>query len=173
MSLFKPAESLNLSDWSRPGPRLPIWWQRFWSKVDRRSVHECWNWIGGPKRPKDYGRLHLSLRGLPKHKSAHRLLVEHQLGAPIPDGLVVRHRCDNPKCVNPLHLLLGTVKCNGADKSLRLRVAGERGSRAILTNEAVRIIRASDLSRRALAKRYGVALTTIDAVIQGRTWRHI
>ena len=173
MSLFKPADEYP-TDWTLPGPRLPIWWRRFWQKVDKRGVNDCWNWTGGPKRPNDYGRLHIGNGGRgPKHKSAHRLIMEAELGSAIPDGLVVRHACDNPKCVNPLHLQLGTTKCNGQDKSKRLRVSGERGPRAVLTEASVRYIRTSTRPRRALANQFGVALSTIDAVIWGRTWRHV
>src|SRR5689334_4116509 len=74
--------------------------ERFWSKVDRRAPAECWLWLGS-RDDKGYGRLDRNKR----IARAHRLAWELTHG-PIPDGLVVRHRCDNPPCVNPAHLLI-------------------------------------------------------------------
>lgn len=89
---------------------------RFWSKVDRKSAGECWPWIG--RRDKDgYGRLMVNKRSIGAHRVSYRLAFGE-----IPDGLQVRHDCDNPRCVNPDHLLIGTNQDNVYDSLLR----GER-----------------------------------------------
>jgi hypothetical protein len=93
----------------------------FLSKVDRSG--ECWLWKRGRNR-RGYGRY--AVRG--RHVAAHRFSWELHNG-PIPDGLFVLHNCpggDNPSCVNPAHLWLGTHEENMADMlAKRLRAAGE------------------------------------------------
>lgn len=92
--------------------------ERFWKRVDRRSDDECWVWIGHQIEPWLYGRFYLSkARG---YIRAHRYSYELNVGL-IPDGMLVLHRCDNPPCVNPAHLRIGTHEDNMADKVARGR----------------------------------------------------
>jgi hypothetical protein len=94
----------------------------------------------------------------------------------IPDGLVVRHRCDDPACVNPYHLELGTQIDNCADKVLRGRCNEKSGSahyNTSLTEKDVLEMRASTESRKTLASRYGINYATVCDIIWRRTWKHI
>lgn len=85
--------------------------ERFWAKVEKRGPAECWLWLAS-RNAQGYGKFSVaSGRG---HMGAHRAVWELVNGA-VPDGLWVLHRCDNPPCVNPAHLFLGTCRDNHLD----------------------------------------------------------
>ena len=98
---------------------------RFWAKVDTSGG--CWKWMASTDR-KGYG--HISYRS--QLLQAHRVSYIMVYG-PIPDGLCVLHKCDNPGCVNPDHLFLGTHKDNSDDKISKGRdrhaIGNQNGSR--------------------------------------------
>lgn len=151
---------------------------RFWDRVDRTG--SCWLWRG--YKPSDgYGRVSWG----PRRGSAwltHRVAWELTNG-PIPHGLAVLHNCpsgDNPACVNPAHLWLGTQAENLIDmrkkgRAPKRRSSTEYGSK--LVAEDVRLIRRLAQERRqsfsSLALRFGVHPFTIANVVHRRTWRHI
>lgn len=104
---------------------------------------------------------------------AHRLAYELAKGL-IPDGCVVRHKCDNPSCINPSHLEVGTQADNIKDKVTRGRQAlGCFIGSSKLTEESVRDIRSSDLKVSLLAERYGVSTVSIRNILRRKTWRHV
>ena len=104
---------------------------------------------------------------------AHRLSYSLNKG-PIPDGYVVRHKCDNPSCINPEHLEIGTQADNIADKVSRGRQArGSGAGRAILTEESVREIRSSPLKVSELSTLYGVSVVSIRNILRRKTWQHV
>lgn len=99
---------------------------------------------------------------------------------PIPDGLYVLHRCDNPPCVNPKHLFLGTADDNSKDMISKDRQAkGEDHGQAVLTEDKVRLIRKlyrwhdRQYGSYGLAKMLGVSQYAVMCVIRGETWGHI
>lgn len=143
----------------------------FWSKVARSD--SCWTWSGHRDR-QGYGELHHRGMYLRAHRVAWQLM-----NGPIPDGLHVLHHCDNPPCVNPAHLFLGTNADNVADKTAKGRGRGGRGEahrNAKLTADQVREIRelaASGLTQREIAARYGVRHTAIGKILRGERWGHL
>lgn len=95
--------------------------EEFWKRVDRRGVADCWPWTSGCY-PFGYGCFWYEKR----RAGASRVAWELTFG-PIPPGMWVLHRCDNPPCCNPSHLFLGTADDNNKDMAAKGRVAmGDR-----------------------------------------------
>lgn len=144
---------------------------RFWSYVSKGD--SCWLWIGA-RTVTGYGAIGAE-RPSRKTLKAHRVSYELHLGK-IPDGLLVCHRCDNPLCVNPDHLFLGTSLDNNRDREAKGRgnqAKGQSQAHAKLTEDDVKYIRASRLTTYALAKQYGMHYTTIMDARKGTTWKHV
>jgi hypothetical protein len=143
----------------------------FWAKVDSSGgLDACWPWTGSVLLS-GYGGIGIAGRQI----RAHRLAFEIANG-PVAEGLVVRHRCDNPICVNPTHLEAGTQRDNLDDMDRRGRrrpARGERQASAKLTDDDVRAIRAAAGSDRAVAKRFGVGHATVSTIRRRVTWRHV
>jgi hypothetical protein len=95
--------------------------ERFWSKVDRSG--DCWLWIGA-KDEEGYG--FQKILGRMWHASRVSWKIAH---GDIPDGLLVLHKCDNPPCIRPSHLFLGTQKENIADAMRKGRFSSEINTR--------------------------------------------
>jgi hypothetical protein len=93
--------------------------ERFWSKVVRPSLAECWGWAGSKSH--GYGQMSSGLGRGNAPLKAHRLSYELHYG-PVPKGLEVCHSCDNPECSNPLHLWLGTHHDNMRDAANKGRI---------------------------------------------------
>jgi hypothetical protein len=147
--------------------------ERFWRKVDKREPDECWPWTGA-HLPEGYGLMYKSGRPRRWHRS-NRLAYELLVG-PIPDGLHVLHRCDNPPCCNPAHLFLGTQADNNRDRDQKGRnngykIRGAANGRAKLMPEQVAEIRrlyaAGGVSQQTLADRFGVKQPQISRLVLG------
>lgn len=159
--------------------RVQIWpslAERFWEKVDKRGPDECWEWQAAHS-PRGYGVIRARENG---NMFAHRVSWELHNG-PIPKGLHVCHHCDNPPCVNPAHLFLGTDADNVADMLAKGReshagLRGEQHGMAKLTDASVIEIRArlkNGENRGALARQFGVSHDNIRLIDRGKTWRHL
>lgn len=172
--------------------------ERFWSRVDMTAGPDgCWLWLGGTGS-RGYGHIYSKELG---RQLAHRIAYKLCL-SPIPEGLLVCHHCDNPSCVNPAHLFLGTPKDNSCDMVSKGRdlahahpdklARGDRhGSRthpeaipygeqhhnAKCTEALVREVRAlyaeGGISQSVIARRYGMNPRTLTDIIRRRSWKHV
>lgn len=152
----------------------------FWSKVAIGKPDECWNWLGY-RMPRGQGQIRFKGRT----RLAHRVAYHIQHGE-IATGLNVCHLCDNPSCVNPAHLFLGTQKENIADmiskgrqrfsKKGESRCAGESNGCAKLTADAVRSIRtraARGERQPSIARDFGITNKTVSKIVLRQRWRHV
>lgn len=149
----------------------------FWAKVVRSDG--CWEWTGAKDRF-GYGTVTRKLLSKVPIR-AHRLSWFFANG-PVPDGQWVLHRCDNPPCVRPDHLFLGTRSDNIRDMFAKERgrpnggviARGATHPMVRLTEAQVReILGRSGESKTALAAEFRVARTTVGDIIRRRTWQHL
>lgn len=145
--------------------------QRFELQMQRSGG--CWEWVG-PKNGRGYGQFYFEGRLTRAHRTSYRMHI-----GPIPDGMVVCHRCDNPSCVNPAHLFIGSQKDNVVDcvkKGRRADKRGENNGHATITTEQALTIKqlwASGLSCLQIAKVMGVSRNLANSICHGRSWKHI
>ena len=160
----------------------------FWSRVAKGGPDECWVWQAG-RVPYGYGAFYVRPRNYGTHVISWWIANKHKR---IPNGYQVCHRCDNPPCVNPAHLFLGSVADNfhdsvkkGRRRHVRLPPANEhadkmpRGSQhwnARLTEDVVREIRTrlADGQRQCEVMRaMSLPRRTVQEISSGRKWRHV
>lgn len=145
--------------------------ESFWAQMNKTGG--CWLWTGA-RTSRNYG----TVSWMNRQRSTHKLAYELTNG-PVPDGLVVRHTCDNPPCCNPEHLSLGTVLDNVRDMLERGRknpARGERCHHAKLTAEMVvemRRLRANGSKLRELVTQFGVSLGTVGKACARESWKHV
>lgn len=144
--------------------------ENFWRRLIKQPGDGCWLW-GSPARvSRFYGAV--SFEG--KKDYAHRVAWRFANG-PIPNGVCVLHRCDNPLCCRPDHLFLGSQADNMRDMATKRRSClGERNRAAKLSEPAVkeiRRLRGISKTFRQIADSYGVSASVIFRIIKGDIWR--
>lgn len=147
--------------------------KRFWSKV---KIHDnnkdCWIWIGYCDY-KGYGSIRLNN----KNVLAHRLSISIYQKAPVDNDKVVLHLCDNPSCVNPIHLLIGNHQDNMDDmKSKKRHTFGETKYNSILTVEKVvkaRKMALKGFTTAEISRFFNVKHETIRQAINGLSWKSV
>jgi len=152
----------------RPNPEAI---RRFWSRVEHQK-EGCWVWTGAKWR-NGYGVLKFHGR---KNIGAHRFSWWVHYGDP--GSLNVLHKCDNPSCIRPSHLFLGTYADNSQDMMRKGRKRGgvqqgEKNHRSKLTVSDVQHIRQSEVKSNKLEKLFGVSQSCISSIRCRLTWKHI
>lgn len=171
---------------------------RFWRKVNKDGpipkhcpeLGPCWIWTG---KTNQYG-YGIAWTGFTEVR-AHRAGFEYQVG-PIPDGLMVLHKCDNPACVRGTHLFSGTKKDNAQDAlkkgrlgaqirtikrlwagRFRVTMTGENAPQSKLKEAQVleirKLYKKGVYGTYRLAKRFGVCQQTVHEIVTNQIWRHL
>lgn len=172
MQSYHPSELFNRNHLRRMNMTKEDRLTKFMKKVDK--LDECWYWTAY-KNKSGYGMFGCYPYGM---KLSHRVSWELHRGE-IPKGLRVCHHCDNPSCVNPEHLFLGTDLDNVRDMDTKGRRSrtnaryGERNHRSKLTEKDILMIRNSKSTDRELAIELNVCYSTIGYIRRGITWKHI
>lgn len=150
---------------------------RFMEKVELIPFHDCWEWMAQLNN-KGYGVIWVSTKD--GCHLAHRISYTLFVGN-VPAGKFVCHKCDNPSCVNPRHLWLGSAKENTGDMMSKNRVAKGlmQVGRRKLSVDDVRAIRAEykrgvlGYGLKAIAKRRDMSVSAIRAIVTSQTWWYI
>jgi len=137
--------------------------KRFWPKVNKDG--DCWLWTASIK-PAGYGQFHLYIEGKRHTLYAHRVAWEAANG-PIPEGQCVLHKCDNPVCVNPGHMFLGSHADNALDKARKMRAAKKL---SVLEVQMIRIHAAAGFTQREIAKDFGISQGTVHIILSRKGW---
>ena len=158
--------------------------KRFYEKVNIKSSNDCWEWKATKMSSNGYGVFRRSVSLKNCQIGAHRMswILEHK--QEIPTNMCVCHHCDNPSCVNPAHLFLGTQKDNLEDMLSKNRQAswenidrkGIKNNSAKLTEQEVLNIRKdfkNGKDKHQLAVEYNVTSANINLIITQKTWRHL
>lgn len=137
------------------------------------KTNRCWIWRGSLNKQTGYGRIQINGKRMGAHRFAYSIFK-----GDLVDGLFVCHTCDNPTCVNPDHLFLGSSLANIADCIIKGRnTKGEKHGSHKLTENDVREMRrlyaTGKHTQKSLAERYGIDRPYTTKIINRRQWKHV
>jgi hypothetical protein len=150
-------------------------WDKFVALIAIGDPDACWEWTAG-RFTNGYGQFRVGKRKV----RAHRAYYERVVG-PVPDGLILRHSCDNRPCCNPKHLIPGTHADNAADRESRGRGARNGTSLPGVCNPAAKLdpvrvaealaMHAQGATLVAVARAFGISPSQAGNIVHGRSWR--
>ena len=145
-----------------------------WKYINKGREDSCWECNHCPDKD-GYGRMCIDYKTI----KCHRLVYELTFG-PIPDGLFVLHKCNNPKCCNPNHLYIGTAKENNNQclgEGRFISSLGERNGQSKLTAQNIidikKLYSSGEYYQKDLGKIFGVKISQISRIINKKRWKHI
>lgn len=142
---------------------------RFYTSINADGCHVWTGYVDAY----GYGCIRVQKKTIGCHRAAWTAFISD---GPIPSGIEVCHSCDNPACINPAHLFLGTHQDNMNDMMMKRRHSphfGERHGMSKLRVSDVREIKSSDTKACILAERFNVSRPTISAIRRGLTWKDV
>lgn len=139
--------------------------ERFWEKVDKKGEDECWEWLASKNHASG-----TMFAWDNKYWTAHKISYKLFIGE-IPKGLCILHRCDNPLCVNPKHLFLGTHQDNMNDMAIKGRAYGTRLKKQNI-KEIFRL-HALGEPQHKIGKLFGVCQQYISKILRKKVWKHV
>ena len=143
--------------------------ERLWAEVPERRPGECWEWIGRTTTAYGHGKFSWRRQRWIASRAAY-----HLFKGPIPAGMLVRHKCDNPPCCNPDHLELGDIPDNMRDKFERGRHRpGAEHPMAKLSDDDVRAIRRAPGTGVSIAAQFNISPATVSLIKNRKLWKHL
>lgn len=152
--------------------------ESFYVNIKKKSINDCWEW-DGTLYSNGYGCFRFCINSFRYHIKAHRASFIINNKKEIPKNYNVCHKCDNPKCVNPSHLFLGTPKDNSRDmvnKNRSFKPRGIKHPKAKLKNNdiiKIRKLHKNGVSTKEISKIFNIGIRHINNIINNKYWTHI
>lgn len=148
--------------------------ERFWSKVKINDITDCWEWVSS-RNNRGYGNFWYNGTSTKAHRMSYWLTF-----GSLDKDVLVCHKCDNPPCVNPNHLFVGTAQDNVQDRNIKLRhnlPKGENHWKSKLNNLQIidirQLYRSGGTSFNKLAKQFNVSKKLILLIVHNKIWKHV
>lgn len=152
---------------TRPWNQMSVF-ERLVARGWRVTADGCWEWLGENRHRDGYGVIKRNQKNVKTHRIAYELWVGE-----IPDGQVVRHDCDNPICVNPGHLRLGTQADNIRDMVARGRQSSGRRFTPELVAEAKARYRAGGVTQLEVEQEFGMSAGMLSRMLSRKIWKDV
>ncbi len=144
--------------------------ERLYAKLAVKGEDDCWEWNGW-RHPQGHGQIGLNGTLIYTHRAAWQIAY-----GPIPEGMYVCHKCDNPPCCNPKHLFLGTAKDNVQDMLTKRRHShGDRHASKLSTERvvAIKALLAEGKTQQSVADEFNISRSMVGFIGRGQRWRYL